>query len=161
MPSALLHPFGDPAVAEEDLINLVRAEGSTLWDDNGKAYIDGLGSLWLCQVGHGRQDMVDAITEQMGSLVTYNIFPPFTNDVAARAADAVARVSPMPDGRVFFGSSGSEAGTKREIVSPSPSDWGPGLVGLGGALTSATSTVKPTVSESVGVPSSVTRSVTA
>jgi len=109
MPSAFFHPFGNPAQPEEELINLVRAEGSTVWDDQGKAYIDGLASLWLCQIGHGRRDMVDAITTQMESLVTYNTFPPFTNDVAARAADAVAEVSPMPDGRVFFGCSGSEA----------------------------------------------------
>lgn len=109
MPSAFLHPFGDPAQPEEDLINLVRAEGSTLWDDEGNTYLDGLASLWLCQVGHGRAEIIDAVKSQMDSLLTYNTFPPFTNDVAARAADAVARVSPMPDGRVFFGSSGSEA----------------------------------------------------
>lgn len=109
MPSAFLHPFGDPAQPEEDLINIVRAEGSIVWDADGKDYVDGLASLWYCQVGHGRSEIIDAITTQMESLVTYNTFPPFTNDVAARAADAVARVSPMPDGRVFFGSSGSES----------------------------------------------------
>jgi putrescine aminotransferase len=80
-----------------------------LFDDTGKDYIDGLASLWYCQVGHGRPEMIDAITKQMQSLVTYNTFPPFTNSVAAEAADAVAAVSPMPDGRVFFGCSGSEA----------------------------------------------------
>jgi len=109
MPSAFFHPFGNPAQPEEELINLVRAEGSIVWDDTGKDYVDGLASLWLCQVGHGRQEMIDAISEQMSAMVTYNTFPPFTNDVAARAADAVAEVSPMPEGRVFFGCSGSEA----------------------------------------------------
>ncbi len=109
MPDTFLHPFSDPARPESDFINLVRAEGSTLWDDDGKRYIDGLASLWYCQVGHGRVEVIDAITKQLHSLATYNTFAPFTNDVAARAAEAVARVSPHPDGRVFFGCSGSEA----------------------------------------------------
>lgn len=109
MTDAFLHPFSDPAQPESQFINIVRAEGSTLWDDTGKAYLDGLASLWLCQIGHGDQRMIDAITEQLGRLDTYNTFAPFTNDVAARAAEAVAGVSPMPDGRVFFGCSGSEA----------------------------------------------------
>lgn len=109
MTGTFLHPFSDPAQPESDFINIVRAQGSTLWDDRDKPYIDGLASLWLCQIGHGDQRMIDAIGEQLGRLDTYNTFAPFTNDVAARAADAVARVSPMPDGRVFFGCSGSES----------------------------------------------------
>ncbi len=107
--TAFLHPFSDPAQAEGDFINVVRAKGSTLWDDTGKDYIDGLASLWYCQVGHGHEDLIKAITDQLGTLATYNTFAPFTNDVAARAAEAVAAVSPHPDGRVFFGCSGSEA----------------------------------------------------
>lgn len=109
MPQTFLHPFSDPAQAESSFINIVRAEGSTLWDDEGKAYIDGLASLWYCQVGHGNPDLISAITTQLNTLATYNTFAPFTNDVAVRAAEAVAAVSPHPDGRVFFGCSGSEA----------------------------------------------------
>jgi len=109
MPNTFLHPFSDPAQSEADFINIVRAEGSTLWDDAGKPYIDGLASLWYCQVGHGHQSLIAAITNQLNTLATYNTFAPFTNDVAVAAAEAVAAVSPHPDGRVFFGSSGSEA----------------------------------------------------
>lgn len=109
MPNTFLHPFSDPAHTEADFINVVRAEGSTIWDDDGNSYIDGLASLWYCQVGHGRQELIDAIAEQLGTLATYNTFAPFTNGVAARAATAVADISPMPDGRVFFGNSGSDA----------------------------------------------------
>ncbi len=109
MPSAFLHPFSDPAQSEADFINIERAEGSTLWDDTGKPYLDGMASLWYCNVGHGRTEMLDAIKAQLDVLTCYNTFAPFTNDVSIRAAQAVADVSPMPDGRVFFGSSGSEA----------------------------------------------------
>lgn len=107
--TALLHPFADPHSSEDAFINIVKAEGSSLWDDTGKHYIDALASLWYCQVGHARQPMIDAITRQLNTLDTYNIFAPFTNDVAAAAAEDVVAVSPHPDGKVFFGCSGSEA----------------------------------------------------
>ena len=109
MSSAFLHPFSNPAQPESEFINVVRAEGSLLWDDTGKDYLDGLASLWYCQVGHGRREMLDAIKGQLDALTAYNTFAPFTNDVAVQAAEAVRDVSPMPDGRVFFGCSGSEA----------------------------------------------------
>lgn len=108
-PNAFLHPFSDPTKPEDEFINIVRAEGSTLWDDTGKPYIDGMANLWYCQVGHGRREMIDPIVAQLETLAAANTFDPFTNDVAARAAAMVAERSPHPDGRVFLGCSGSEA----------------------------------------------------
>jgi adenosylmethionine-8-amino-7-oxononanoate aminotransferase len=109
MPDAFLHPFSMAAKAESDFVNIVRADGSTLWDDQGRDYIDGLASLWYCQIGHGRAEMADAVHAQMAKLATFNTFDPFTNDVAARAAAMIAERSPHPGGRVFLGCSGSEA----------------------------------------------------
>ena len=108
-PHALLHPFAPPAKPESDMINIVRAEGSTLYDDKGKSYIDGLASLWYCQIGHGRTEIADAVAAQMRDLACYNTFDPFTNPPAARAAEMIAERSPLIDGRVFLGCSGSEA----------------------------------------------------
>ncbi len=105
----LLHPFAPPAKPESDMINIVRAEGSTLYDDEGKSYIDGLASLWYCQIGHGRAEMADAVAAQMRDLACYNTFDPFTNPPAARAAEMIAERSPLTGGRVFLGCSGSEA----------------------------------------------------
>ncbi len=107
--SRLLHPFSYASKAEADYINIVSGEGVVLTADDGKQYIDGIGSLWLCQVGHGRREIIDAITTQLNQLATYNIFDPMTNNVAAEAADLIAEKSPHPDGRVFLGCSGSEA----------------------------------------------------
>ncbi len=106
---ALLHPFAPPAKPESDMINIVRGEGSTLYDDDGNSYIDGLASLWYCQIGHGRAEMADAVAAQMRDLACYNTFDPFTNPPAARAAEMIAERSPLSDGRVFLGCSGSEA----------------------------------------------------
>jgi adenosylmethionine-8-amino-7-oxononanoate aminotransferase len=107
--TAFLHPFSYPGAPESDYVNIVRGEGALLWDDAGKQYIDGIASLWLCQVGHGRRELVDAVVSQAQQLATYNTFAPMTNSVAVRAADMIAERSPHPDGRVFLACSGSEA----------------------------------------------------
>lgn len=108
-PDALLHPFADPRKSEADFVNIVSSSGSTLTDDTGKQYLDGMASLWYCQVGHGRREIIDAVTAQLDTLATYNIFDPFTNGPARAVAALIASKSPHPDGRVFLGCSGSEA----------------------------------------------------
>lgn len=106
---ALLHAFSLPSKSEADYINIVSAKDCTLVDDQGKQYIDGMASLWLCQIGHGNAKVINAIKDQLDQLQTYNTFDPFTNEPARQAAEAIRRVSPHPEGRVFLGCSGSEA----------------------------------------------------
>jgi adenosylmethionine-8-amino-7-oxononanoate aminotransferase len=98
-----------PSKSETDFINIVSAKDCTLVDDQGKQYLDAMASLWLCQIGHGNSKVVNAIKDQLDRLQTYNTFDPFTNTPASQAAEAVRRVSPHPNGRVFLGCSGSEA----------------------------------------------------
>ena len=109
MTDALLHGFSLPSKSETDFINIVSAKDCTLVDDQGKQYLDAMASLWLCQIGHGNSKVVNAIKDQLDRLQTYNTFDPFTNTPASQAAEAVRRVSPHPNGRVFLGCSGSEA----------------------------------------------------
>jgi putrescine---pyruvate transaminase len=104
---ALLHPFAPPA--RERFIELDRAEGAQVFDTTGKRYIDAMASLWYCQVGHGRTEIIDAIADQMRSLSAYNTFAPWTNAPAEAVAGRVRSLSPLPDGRVFLCCSGSEA----------------------------------------------------
>jgi len=96
-------------MAEEDFVDIVRGEGSLVFDADGKDYVDGMANLWLCQVGHGRAEIVDAVTTQMHQIEAYNTFAPFTNGPAARVAEMIVERSPHPDGRTFLGCSGSEA----------------------------------------------------
>lgn len=109
MPGTLIHPFSDLSKPEADFINIVSAEGSVLTDDKGKTYIDGMASLWYCQVGHGRREIIDAIATQMNELATYNTFDPFSNDRAQEVAELISSKSPLKDSRVMLGCSGSEA----------------------------------------------------
>ena len=105
--SPFLHPFAKPA--SEDFITIVRGEGAAVFDDQGRRYVDALASLWYCNVGHGRAEIADAVDTQLRTLENYNTFDIFTNEPAEQAAAAISALSPVPDARVFFTSSGSEA----------------------------------------------------
>jgi len=66
MPSAFLHPFASPT--RESFIRITRGDGALLWDADGRELIDGMASLWYCAIGHGRQEMAEAVAAQMGVL---------------------------------------------------------------------------------------------
>jgi adenosylmethionine-8-amino-7-oxononanoate aminotransferase len=107
MPGRLLHSFAKPS--SESFINIVRGDMARLWDDAGNEYIDAIGSLWYCQIGHGRNEMANAIAAQVSTLETYSTFDPFTNPLADAVAEKIASLSPLPDARVFLCGSGSES----------------------------------------------------
>ena len=106
-PPTLLHPFARPTA--ERFVPIVRGEGAAVFDADGRRYVDGLASLWYCNVGHGRAEIIDAVTQQMRQIENYNLFDIFTNEPADRLAERVAALSPVPDARVFLTCSGSEA----------------------------------------------------
>jgi adenosylmethionine-8-amino-7-oxononanoate aminotransferase len=107
MPSSFLHSFAKPS--SDAFINIVRGDMALLWDDKGNEYIDGIGSLWYCQIGHGRTEMADAVAAQISTLETYSTFDPFTNPLAEEVAETIASLSPIPNSRVFLCGSGSES----------------------------------------------------
>ena len=107
--SPFLHPFARPAASAEEYITIVRGEGALIWDDNDNEYIDAIASLWYCNVGHGRWEIVDQVASQMAVLENYNTFDIFTNEKVETFAAFVAAAAPMDDSRIFFTSSGSEA----------------------------------------------------
>ena len=107
MPSAFLHPFAKPS--RESFIRIVRGEGALVWDSNGNELVDGMASLWYCAVGHGRDEIADAISAQARVIAGYSCFDPFTNDPAEQLATDLHGIAPMDDSRIFLCSSGSEA----------------------------------------------------
>ncbi len=107
MPGAFLHPFAKPT--RERFTTIARGEGALVWDADGNELVDAMASLWYCQVGHGRREIADAVAHQIATIETYSCFDPFTNGPADALAERIADLCPIPDGRVFFANSGSEA----------------------------------------------------
>jgi adenosylmethionine-8-amino-7-oxononanoate aminotransferase len=90
-------------------LEVVRADGCRLWDNDGNSYLDGTASLWYCAAGHGRTEIIEAVHAQMGELVAYHTFGRFTNPPAQKLADTLTDLEPIADARVFFTNGGSEA----------------------------------------------------
>jgi adenosylmethionine-8-amino-7-oxononanoate aminotransferase len=106
---ALLHPFAKPAAPADHFVQVVRGEGALVFDADGNEYVDGMASLWFANVGYGRAEVVDAITEQARTLHAYHCFDPFTNGPADELAERLAGLAPVDDPRIFLTSSGSES----------------------------------------------------
>ena len=98
----LWNAFANMASLAGHAVTIVRGEGSTVYDDHGRPYLDALASLWYCNVGHGRAELADAAAAQMRRLAAYQTFEPFTNQPAEALARRVAGLAPMPGAKVFF-----------------------------------------------------------
>lgn len=105
----LLHAYAKPAAPAGSYLTLVSGRGATVTDRDGMSYIDALASLWYCQAGHGRPEIIDAIATQAQKLDAFHTFDRFTNEPADQLADLLSSIAPMPDARVFLVSGGSEA----------------------------------------------------
>jgi adenosylmethionine-8-amino-7-oxononanoate aminotransferase len=109
MASAYWHPFADMAAVPGHELVIARGEGVYLWDDNGRRYLDGTASLWHAHIGHGREDMVEAITRQLRMLEAFQTFGDVANPPALELVDRIVQLSPMTDPRVFLCLGGGDA----------------------------------------------------
>jgi adenosylmethionine-8-amino-7-oxononanoate aminotransferase len=83
-------------------VTIVRGEGCHVYDDQGRAYLDALASLWYCNVGHGRAELAEAAAAQMRQLAAYQVFEHYSNRPAEELARRVADLAPVAGAKVFF-----------------------------------------------------------
>jgi acetylornithine/N-succinyldiaminopimelate aminotransferase len=83
----------------------VRGEGSRVWDQDGRMYIDFAGGVAVTALGHCHPAMVRAIEEQSRTL--WHVSNWFTNEPALRLARRITDATFAE--RVFFCNSGAEA----------------------------------------------------
>ncbi len=104
----LWHPFADMSHVRDAELVLDRGDDVWIWDVDGKQYLDATASLWYANVGHGRQEIVEAAAAQMGRLEAYSAFGDFTTEAATELAGRLSDLSPMEDTKIFFGSGGGD-----------------------------------------------------
>jgi putrescine---pyruvate transaminase len=104
------HPVADmhAVVASGELI-LDRAEGTHVWDEAGNRYLDATAALWYCNVGYGREEIVEAAAAQMRRMHAYSHYGDFSSRPTSDLAERIARIAPMDDAVVFFTSGGGES----------------------------------------------------
>lgn len=97
--SALMHTYGRLPVA------FVEGKGSWLTDTNGKTYLDALGGIAVCGLGHAHPAVTKAICDQASRLVhTSNLYQIPGQEAAATK---LSQLSGME--RIFFCNSGAES----------------------------------------------------
>ena len=84
-----------------------KAEGSWLWDDQGKKYLDFCTGIAVCSIGHCHPRLVAAIQEQAGKLMhCSNLYEiPQQAELAKTIVEEFVKIP----GKVFFSNSGAEA----------------------------------------------------
>jgi LysW-gamma-L-lysine/LysW-L-ornithine aminotransferase len=88
-------------------IVLVRGEGATVYDSDGRAYIDCVGGQGMANLGHGNAAVADAIARQARTLASCTEL--FYNDRRAELYDVLAEILPPSLDRIFLCNSGTEA----------------------------------------------------
>lgn len=85
-----------------------RGEGIYLYDEDGKRYMDAIGGMFVVTIGHGVEEVAEALAEQARTLCFANRAQ-FTNEPQEQLADLVIEMAPKGMDRVYFVTSGSTA----------------------------------------------------
>ena len=108
MPSdrrALMHTYAEPPVT------FVRGEGTVLFDDAGRRYLDFVGGIAVVSLGHAHPLVADAVATQARTL--WHVSNLYGNELAPEVALTIDRLLAGGEGeaggQVFFGNSGAEA----------------------------------------------------
>lgn len=100
------HPFDAlMEITSRPPVVFVRGEGSWLWDDTGKRYLDLVQGWAVNCLGHSPPLVAEALAAQARRLITPS--PAYYNDASLKLADALVEQSCFD--RVFFANSGAEA----------------------------------------------------
>lgn len=99
---SLMGVFGTPQRV------LVRGSGCTVWDADGKEYLDLLGGIAVNALGHAHPLVTSVVSSQLATLGHVSNF--FTSPTQIALAEKLLSLSAAPAGsKVFFANSGTEA----------------------------------------------------
>jgi adenosylmethionine-8-amino-7-oxononanoate aminotransferase len=105
----LWHPFTQQqAWCEEPPLVIEHAEGTSLYDTDGNAYIDGSSSLW-CNVHGHRHPALDAAIRAQLDRVAHSTMLGLSHEPAIELAEKLVAIAPTGLTRVFYSDSGSTA----------------------------------------------------
>ncbi|WP_043254117.1 aspartate aminotransferase family protein [Streptomyces sp. Tu6071] len=95
------------ALYYEDPLELTHGEGRHVWDAGGRRYLDFFGGILTTMTAHALPEVTKAVSEQAARLVHSSTL--YLNRPMIDLAERIAALSGIPDARVFFTTSGTEA----------------------------------------------------
>ncbi len=90
-------------------LEIVKAEGSVLYDVNGKEYIDLVGGISVANTGHRHPAVIDAIKKQVDSYLHIMVYGEFVESPQVQYAKLLTDHLPATLNSVYFTNSGAEA----------------------------------------------------
>ena len=72
---------------------IVRGEGTYIYDDKGKRYIDGLAGLFVVNAGHGRAELAETAYKQAQELAFFPVWS-YAHPKAVELAERLADLAP-------------------------------------------------------------------
>jgi len=88
-------------------VTIERAQGATIWDTDGKEYIDCMGGYGVAIIGHCNKDVIDAITLQMNKLMVCHMST--YNNSRLQFLSKLKSIAPDNLSKIFFSNSGAES----------------------------------------------------
>ena len=102
---AVMPSFVNPLY--ESPISIDYGKGSYVWDLEGNRYLDFFGGILTTMIGHSVPEVVSAVQDQAAKVMHTSTL--YLNEQVESFAEEVAAISGIPDARVLFTTSGSEA----------------------------------------------------
>ncbi|MEU5766442.1 aspartate aminotransferase family protein [Streptomyces asoensis] len=95
------------ALYYDDPLEITHGEGRHVWDADGNKYLDFFGGILTTMTAHALPEVTKAVGEQAGRIIHSSTL--YLNRPMVELAERIAQVSGIPDARVFFTTSGTEA----------------------------------------------------
>lgn len=106
----LIHPYTDfGSFLKTGSQIITSAQGVYVKDSQGEEYLDAIAGLWCVNIGHGRTEIADAVSDQIKKMAFYNPFGPSSSEPAALLAAKLSQLAPKNLNHVFFSTGGSTA----------------------------------------------------
>jgi acetylornithine/N-succinyldiaminopimelate aminotransferase len=90
-------------------LNIVKAEGSKMWDQEGREYIDIIGGISVANTGHRHPGVLEAIRKQLDDYLHIMVYGELIENPQVRYAKKICESLPPSLNSVFYTASGSEA----------------------------------------------------
>lgn len=103
----LWHPLKQHQL-HPDSLAIVKAKGCILTDEDGNNYIDAISSWYTCMYGHCNDYITEAVHKQMQQL-DHVMFSDFTHEPAIKLSEALIKILPKNQNRIYFNDNGSTA----------------------------------------------------
>ncbi|MGW3845958.1 aspartate aminotransferase family protein [Streptomyces fagopyri] len=95
------------ALYYRDPLEITHGEGRHVWDADGNKYLDFFGGILTTMTAHALPEVTKAVSEQAGRIIHSSTL--YLNRPMVELAERIAQLSGIPDARVFFTTSGTEA----------------------------------------------------